>query len=150
EEVELREPAHLIDALEQEVELRWQGEARHVLVEAGEKRVLLGCLEQRVCVEMVCELSGEAGFASSDRPVDDDVAAALEFHRGASVAGERGVSSAASISARRECAFALGAGRGPGVATAAPCRDPGCWQPARSRRAVPARTRARASAGEES
>ena len=46
EHVELRELAQLVDALEQERELRGQREARHVVVEARQERIVLRLLEQ--------------------------------------------------------------------------------------------------------
>ena len=80
EHVELADAAQLVDALEQEVELRGQRVARHVLVEAREERVVLGALEQRVAGQARGELPREARLARADRPLDDDVAALLEIH----------------------------------------------------------------------
>src|SRR4030095_6168044 len=48
EQIELRYPAQLVDALEQESELCGKRIARHVFVEAREERILLGALEQRL------------------------------------------------------------------------------------------------------
>ena len=78
--VELRKPAQLVDALEQERELRGQREARHVVVEAREKRIVVGLLEQLVGVQPLRELAREARLAGADRAFDDDVAAGGEVH----------------------------------------------------------------------
>ena len=80
EHVELRQLAQLVGALEQERELRRQREARHVVVEARQERIVLGLLEQHFRVEVLGELAREAGLAGADRPLDDDVAAAFEVH----------------------------------------------------------------------
>ena len=74
------EPAQLVDALEQERQLRGQREARHVVVEAREKRVVVGLLEQLVGMQPVRELAREARLAGADRTFDDDVAAGGEVH----------------------------------------------------------------------
>src|SRR5208282_2427653 len=81
-QVELGEVPDLVDALEQEVELRRQGEARHVRVEAPQEGILLRRLEQGVAIEVRGEGSGEARLARADGPLDDDVAALLEIHGG--------------------------------------------------------------------
>ena len=51
EHVELADAAQLVDALEQERELRRQREARHVVVEAREERIVLRPLEQHLAAE---------------------------------------------------------------------------------------------------
>src|SRR5580704_4991142 len=68
-QVELRQAANLIDALKQEVELGRQGEARHVGVEPGKKRILFRCLEQCIAVEVEREGAGKARLAGANRPL---------------------------------------------------------------------------------
>ena len=81
EQIELRQPAQLVDPLEQERELRGQREARHVVVESRQEWIVLRLLEQHLRVEMLGQLPREARLACADGTLDDDVVAALEVHR---------------------------------------------------------------------
>ena len=72
--------AHLLErldharALEQEKQLRRQGVARHVLVEAGDEGILLRLLEQELDRQPRCEPAREARLAGADRPLHHQVA----------------------------------------------------------------------------
>ena len=82
EHVELADTRQLVHALKQERELGRQRKTRHVAVEALEERVLLGPFEQFFAAHVVRERPCEAGLAGPDRPLDDDVSALFEVHRG--------------------------------------------------------------------
>src|ERR1700674_906339 len=86
EQVHLRELPQLADALEEEKELRRQREARHVLVEAREERILFGMLEHEARLQPPGEAPGEARLADADRSFDYDVVMFRERHE----AGARG------------------------------------------------------------
>jgi hypothetical protein len=77
EQIQLRQPAQLVGALEQERELRGQREARHVVVEARQERIVLRLLEQHFRVEAGGQLAREARLAGADGSLDDNVAALL-------------------------------------------------------------------------
>ena len=67
--------ANLLDlpsALEQEEQLRWQRRVAPILVEALEKRVLLGLLEDQLAREALREPLRETRLAYADRSFDDD------------------------------------------------------------------------------
>lgn len=78
EQPRLRERLHLLDALEQERELRLQGVARHVVVEALEEGIVLRSLEQQLRAESFCEAPRQRRLADADRPFDRDVAETRE------------------------------------------------------------------------
>src|SRR5882724_5695757 len=82
EQVQLREIAQLSDPLEEEEQLRRQGEPGPVLVETRQKRVLLGMLEHEIRLQAGGEAPGEAGLADAYRAVDDDVVILGKRHRG--------------------------------------------------------------------
>src|SRR6267378_5883408 len=80
EEVHLRELPHLAYPLEEEEQLRRQGEARHVLVEARQERILLRTLQDQGRVQPAGQALGEARLADADRSFDYDVVIFGERH----------------------------------------------------------------------
>jgi hypothetical protein len=74
EEIGLSQIAQLVEALEQEEELRLQGKALLVLVEAAQEGVQLGLLEQQLRVDVRAEASRKTGLAGADGALDHDVA----------------------------------------------------------------------------
>src|SRR5882762_1309812 len=86
EEVHLRELPQLTYPLEKEEQLRRQGEAGHVLVEARQERILLRVLQDEGRVQPAGQTLGEARLADADRPFDYDVVIFRERHE----AGARG------------------------------------------------------------
>src|SRR5882762_10026719 len=80
EEVHLRELAQLADPLEKEEQLRRQGEARPVLVEARQERILLRTLQDQGRIQAAGQTLGEARLADADRPFDYDVVIFRERH----------------------------------------------------------------------
>ena len=79
--IKLGKAPQLIGALEQERELRRQREARHVIVEAREEWIFVRLLEQCLAVQLDRQLTRERRLPSADRSFDDDVAAAIQYHR---------------------------------------------------------------------
>ena len=73
EHVGLVEFAHLVQTLKQEEQLRGQRVARGVLVEARQKRVCIGVLEQRGAAAFVGEQARQAGLARAYGTLDYDV-----------------------------------------------------------------------------
>src|SRR5882762_3573880 len=86
EEVHLRELPQLTYPLEKEEQLRRQGEAGHVLVEARQERILLRTLQDQRRVQPSGQTLGEARLADADRSFDYDVVIFRERHE----AGARG------------------------------------------------------------
>src|SRR5690606_26390257 len=72
EKVRLAQFLELAGAVEQEKELRGQRRRTRALVEAFEKRVLLGMLEHDLPVEALGEPDRETRLADADRAFDDD------------------------------------------------------------------------------
>src|SRR5256885_13688560 len=80
EEVHLRELPQLAYPLEKKEQLRRQGEAGHVLVEARQERILLRALQDEGRVQPAGQTLREARLADADRPFDYDVVVFRERH----------------------------------------------------------------------
>jgi len=77
EHVGLGERLEHARALKQEKQLRRQCEARHVLVEAADERIVLRALEHQVARQARAEAAREGRLAGADRPLDHQVAESI-------------------------------------------------------------------------
>src|SRR5438034_8289739 len=109
EEIHLRELPQLPNPLEKEEQLRRQRETGHVLVEAGQERILLRTLQDQGRVQPAGQTLGEARLADTDRAFDDDVVIFRERHgagtrdkrRPSYMRRERGLARSATATDRR-------------------------------------------------